>query len=68
MQITVEAPDGKFCNGCDCLSFNHYDVSQLKPKLQVYCRKLKIVWESKSLEVVKHHDCPTIKIEGSLGK
>jgi len=63
MQITVEAPEGAFCNGCDCLSYNHYDVAGLRPILHVYCRKLKKVWESKSLDVVKHHDCPTKNIE-----
>lgn len=65
MKIEVYAPDSdnEFCNGCDCLSFNHYDVSQLNPVLHVYCRKLKTVFESKSLEVKKHHDCPTLKLE-----
>lgn len=63
MKIEVDAPDGEFCNGCDCLSYNHYDVAQLNPVLHVYCRKLKVVWESESLEVKKHHDCPTNNIE-----
>lgn len=59
MQITVEAPDGVFCKGCDCVSYNYCNLTQSKPILQVYCRKLRIAWESNSLEVVKHTDCPT---------
>jgi len=63
MRIEVEAPDGEVCNGCDCLSQNFIEVSNGLPKIHVYCRKLKVVWESESKEIKKHHDCPTNLIE-----
>jgi len=63
MQITVEAPNGDTCNGCDVLNFNYVDMVNSVQNIHVSCRKLHVTWVSQTREVKKHHDCPTNKIE-----
>ena len=63
MQITVEAPNNEYCNGCDVFNFNYVDMVNNVQDIHVSCRKLHVTWQTNQREVKKHHDCPTLRIE-----